>query len=216
MVLLDDRPGSRRQVAPGGSWQGCLDLELADSSEFRRVELSEGAWVDHCPGWAGPSLMEPLTTGVQWRAERREMYDRFLDVPRLVARFDDLASIRIGGVAALAGRLNDHYGFGPGHRNRLSTCGLCLYRDGRDSVAWHGDRMYRTDDTIVAIVSFGSARTLRLRPNEGGRSLSFQLGDGDLLVMGGSCQETWQHQIPKTSQWCGPRISLQFRPGDVA
>ncbi len=94
---------------------------------------------------------------------------------------------------------------------------MCLYRDGRDSVAWHGDRIGRSKDldTMVAILSVGSARSLMLRPRGGGSSIGFSLGHGDLVVMGGSCQRTWDHAIPKTSKAVGPRISIQFRPRGV-
>ena len=82
------------------------------------------------------------------------------------------------------------------------TAGLCLYRDGRDSVAWHGDTIGRgsTQDTMVAILSLGTPRPLLLRPVGGGSALRHDVGHGDLLVMGGSCQRTWQHAIPKSAQ----------------
>jgi alkylated DNA repair dioxygenase AlkB len=54
-----------------------------------------------------------------------------------------------------------------------------------------------------------------LRPRGGGTALRFEVGHGDLLVMGGSCQRTWEHAVPKTSQPVGPRISVQFRPRGV-
>jgi alkylated DNA repair dioxygenase AlkB len=95
---------------------------------------------------------------------------------------------------------------------------MCLYRDGRDSVAWHGDTIGRgrKEDTVVAIVSLGSPRTLLLRPRGGGGpTLRHDLGHGDLLVMGGSCQRTWEHAVPKTARPAGPRISVQFRPRGV-
>ena len=101
----------------------------------------------------------------------------------------------------------------------FTTAGLCDYRDGRDSVAWHGDTIgrSRTDDTMVAIVSFGEDRRLLLRPREGGAgaTLGFSLGHGDLLVMGGSCQRTWEHAVPKTAKPVGPRVSVKFRPHNV-
>jgi alkylated DNA repair dioxygenase AlkB len=99
----------------------------------------------------------------------------------------------------------------------FATAGLCLYRDGRDSVAWHGDTIGRgsTEDTMVAIVSLGAPRALTLRPRGGGPTLRHELGHGDLVVMGGSCQRTWEHAVPKTAQPVGPRISVQFRPRGV-
>jgi alkylated DNA repair dioxygenase AlkB len=97
------------------------------------------------------------------------------------------------------------------------TAGLCLYRDGRDSVAWHGDTIGRgrREDTMVAIVSLGAPRALLLRPLGGGPAQRYELGHGDLIVMGGSCQRTWEHAVPKTARPVGPRISVQFRPQGV-
>jgi alkylated DNA repair dioxygenase AlkB len=106
----------------------------------------------------------------------------------------------------------------PGCACTGTAAGLCLYRDGRDSVAWHGDTIGRgsREDTIVAILSLGAPRPLLLRPLAGGGpALRYEVGHGDLLVMGGSCQRTWQHAIPKTSRPAGPRISVQFRPNGV-
>ena len=68
----------------------------------------------------------------------------------------------------------------------------------------------------MSLVSFGSPRPLLLRQRGGGAgSLRFALGHGDLIVMGGSCQRTWEHAIPKTARSVGPRISVQFRPSGV-
>ena len=96
------------------------------------------------------------------------------------------------------------------------TAGCCYYRDGRDSVAWHGDRIGRgrSADTMVAIVSVGDPRRLALRPRGGGESISVEMGHGDLVVMGGSCQRTWEHSVPKVAH-AGPRMSVQFRPRNV-
>jgi alkylated DNA repair dioxygenase AlkB len=112
--------------------------------------------------------------------------------------------------------LNQHYAEELGEP--FVTAGLCLYRDGADSVAWHGDRIGKGahTDTMVAILSLGSARALTLRPRTGGTSLRFPSGHGDLIVMGGSCQRTWEHAIPKTTRPVGPRVSIQFRPVGVA
>ena len=104
------------------------------------------------------------------------------------------------------------------YRVPFDSLGANLYRDGRDSVAWHGDTIGRGrhEDTLVAIVSLGHPRALLLRPRGGGASHRFVLGHGDLLVMGGSCQRTWEHAVPKTTRAVGPRVSIQFRPAGVA
>ena len=183
----------------------------------RRVTLSRGAWVDLRPDWLAGSgaVFGALVEAVPWRAERRHMYDRVVDVPRLLCFYDEDAPLPHPALTAALEALNAHYGAELGEPFR--TAGLCLYRDGRDSVAWHGDRIGRgsREDTMVAILSLGAPRALALRPRGGGPSRRYEIGHGDLLVMGGSCQRTWEHAVPKTAQAVGPRISVQFRPRGV-
>jgi alkylated DNA repair dioxygenase AlkB len=186
----------------------------------RRTRLARGAWVDLRPGWLTGSgaVFERLSEGagiVPWRAENRQMYDRVVAVPRLLCFYGEDAPLPDPVLTAAREALSAHYG--PELGEPFRTAGLCLYRDGRDSVAWHGDTIGRgkTEDTMVAILSLGAARPLLLRPRGGGTSLRFEVGHGDLLVMGGSCQRTWEHAVPKTSRPAGPRISVQFRPRGV-
>ena len=200
-------------------------LDLADEAALgrlagrvRRHRLTRGAWVDHLPGWVSGSdlVLEPLLGDIGWRAERREMYDREVDVPRLLRWYDGDEELPHPLLTEARERLTAHYW--PELGEPFVTAGMCLYRDGRDSVAWHGDTTGRSarHDTMVAIVSFGSARPLLLRPRGGGASLRFPLGHGDLIVMGGSCQRTWEHAVPKTARPIGPRVSVQFRTVGVA
>jgi len=191
---------------------------LGDLAGMRRTTLTEGAWVDHLPGWLEGSheVLDSLLSDVPWRAERRTMYDHEVDVPRLLCWYSGDTPLPHPVLGAARSALNSHYRPEPGES--LVTAGLCLYRDGADSVAWHGDTIGRgaTVDTMVAILSVGSARSLLLRPRAGGPTLRFSLGHGDLVVMGGSCQRTWEHAIPKTARPVGPRVSIQFRPIGVA
>jgi alkylated DNA repair dioxygenase AlkB len=187
-------------------------------SSVRRTPLSHGAWIDLRPGWVTGSdtLFERLAERVPWRAERRRMYDRTVDVPRLLCFYEEGATLPDPVLDEAMRALSEHYGDELGEPFR--TAGLCLYRDGRDSVAWHGDRIGRgdTQDTMVAIVSIGTPRALMLRPRDGGGpARRLLLGHGDLVVMGGSCQRTWDHAIAKTARPTGPRISVQFRPRGV-
>lgn len=196
-----------------------LDDEMALRSldAARRSVLSEGAWVEVRPGWlaAGDDLFTALLRHVHWRAERRTMYDSVVDVPRLTRFYGAGERLPHPMLDAARDALSAHYAAELGEP--FVTAGLCLYRDGRDSVAWHGDRIGRSRDadTMIAILSLGSPRVLALRPREGGRSRRFALAHGDLVVMGGSCQRTWDHAIPKTSEPVGPRISVQFRVAGV-
>jgi alkylated DNA repair dioxygenase AlkB len=186
-------------------------------ASVRRTTLARGAWIDVRPGWiAGADpLFGRLIDAVPWRAEKRHMYDRVVEVPRLLSFYAEGEPLPDPALGEIKRELDDHYG--PELGEPFSTAGLCLYRDGRDSVAWHGDTTGRssTQDTMVAIVSLGAPRSLLLRPRGGGKALRHDLGHGDLLVMGGSCQRTWEHSIPKTARATGPRISVQFRPRDV-
>jgi alkylated DNA repair dioxygenase AlkB len=183
----------------------------------RRTDLDRGAWVDLRPGWIGgaDALFERLAETVPWREERRHMYDRVVDVPRLLCFYGEGEPLPDPMLDEARQALNEHYADELGEP--FVSAGLCLYRDGRDSVALHGDRIGRgnTQDTVVAIVSLGAPRSFVLRPRGGGQTLRHEIGHGDLLVMGGSCQRTWEHGIPKTARPVGPRISVQFRPRDV-
>ena len=231
-----------------------------------RVPLRSGAWIDVQRGWLAGSapLFARLAEAVPWRAERRRMYDRTVDVPRLLCFYGEREPLPDPALDACRDALNAHYAPEPGARaearapvsglrregardgrltdegrnrglgraaasgtsrasagntERFVTAGLCFYRDGRDSVAWHGDTIGRgaTEDTMVAILSLGEARPLLLRPRGGGsgETRRYVLGHGDLLVMGGSCQRTWEHAVPKSARPTGPRISVQFRPRGV-
>ncbi len=183
----------------------------------RRTALARGAWVDLRPGWLAGSgaVFARLADAVPWRAEKRHMYDKVVAVPRLLCFYGEGAPLPDPVLTAAREALSAHYR--PELGEPFRTAGLCLYRDGRDSVAWHGDTIGRgrTEDTMVAILSLGTPRALLLRPRAGGTSLKFEVGHGDLLVMGGSCQRTWEHAVPKTAHAAGPRISVQFRPRGV-
>jgi alkylated DNA repair dioxygenase AlkB len=179
-----------------------------------RRPLAQGAWIDLRPGFitAADELFDALAAAVPWREEQTRMYDRTVHVPRLLARYAEGEALPHRVLDDARAALDAHYAEELGEP--FVSAGLCLYRDGSDSVAWHGDRVARESprDTMVAIVSLGAARPFALRPKSGGHGLRLQVGHGDLLVMGGSCQRTWQHAIPKTTQALGARISIQFRP----
>jgi len=182
-----------------------------------RTPLSGGAWLEVRRSWLpdADGLFERLYLSVPWRAERRAMYDRFVDVPRLQSFYDEDDTLPDPALGEAMAALDHDYREELGEP--FATVGLCCYRDGRDSVAWHGDTIGRGAicDTMVAICSLGHPRALHLRPRQGGPALRFVLHSGDLLVMGGSCQRTWEHAVPKTRRPVGPRVSVQFRPRGV-
>ena len=190
---------------------------LADLAGLRRTTLGDGAWIDVLPGWlsGADELFARLVREIPWRAESREMYDRVVDVPRLVHTYGVGDVLPDAALTEARDALTAHYADELGEP--FVTAGCCYYRDGSDSVAWHGDNLGRgrSQDTMVAIVSLGSPRKLLLRPRGGSVAATHSLGHGDLLVMGGSCQRTWEHAVPKTSRPVGPRVSVQFRPLNV-
>jgi len=204
-----------RTAPPDLAWQPTLlgiDAPDFDASlgGARRRFLGAGAWLDVVPGWVtgADALFDELLSATEWEVPAdRPMYDRIVAVPRLVA---GAGTHHPPVVRRMARCLSRHYG------RRLHNVTSSLYRDGRDSVAWHGDRIGRRHpDTVVCILSLGSTRTFLLRPEGGGPSLSYALHGGDLLVMGGTCQRTWEHCVPKRAH-AGPRLSLMFREPGVA
>ncbi|MCX6396563.1 MAG: alpha-ketoglutarate-dependent dioxygenase AlkB [Propionibacteriales bacterium] len=195
---------------------------LGSLDALRRTPLRDGAWIDALPGWlsGADQIFERMVAAVPWRSESRAMYDRVVDVPRLVHTYDIGEVLPEPVLTDARDALSRYYADELGEP--FVTAGCCYYRDGKDSVAWHGDTGVngrggrgRTQDTMVAIVSLGSPRKLQLRPRGGGTTVTHALGHGDLIVMGGSCQRTWEHAVPKTARPVGPRISVQFRPRNV-
>lgn len=169
-----------------------------------RHEIGLGAWVDHHPAWVRghEALFDQLRRELSWREESRKMYDRTVAVPRLLAGVP-----HEGIIEQMRRALSERYG------EEFTRLSAALYRDGKDSVAWHGDTTARDMlQAIVATVSLGQPRRFLLKPTEGGASIAFPAGRGDLIVMGGTCQRTWRHAIPKTTHAAGPRIALMFRP----
>jgi alkylated DNA repair dioxygenase AlkB len=177
-----------------------------------RHQLDTEAWVDHVTGWlaGADELFAWLVEHAAWAEHDRPMYGRMVAQPRLTAHWDASPETAAGDgipapLDAIRMALTERYG------RPFDSVGANLYRDGHDSVAWHGDRIARTvDRPLVATVSLGCRRRFLVRPKGGGSSHRFEPGPGDLLVMGGTCQRTWQHCVPKVAA-AGPRISVTVR-----
>lgn len=195
LLDLDDTPG--HDPAFGG---------------LERVTLARGAWVDVVPGWVRghEALFDAVLHAADWQTWTRPMYDRIVAQPRLSVTWSDTGlPDGLEPIGAMATALSERYGC------PLTRVSANLYRDGQDSVAWHGDTHLRDQPTAtVAVASLGHPRTFRLRPRGGGDSLSWRAGHGDLMVMGGTCQRTWQHAVPKVAR-AGPRICVMFRTAEA-
>lgn len=175
---------------------------------IRRHRLPERAWIDRLPQWvaAADQLFATAFEALEWREGTERIRGAEVARPRLVATPPaDRLPAGLSLLGDMAEALSDRY------RVRLDRITCNLYRDGRDSVAWHGDRIARDlREATVAVVSLGEPRPFRLRPREGGSSMSWAAGRGDLIVMGGSCQRTCEHSVPKVAA-AGPRIAVMFR-----
>ena len=215
------RTGTTDRVAktvrtPSVAWQPSLwgdGTTLVDPSfaGLERTLLDADSWVDYCPRWLSGSdrAFEDLLRRVTWSQRRRRMYDRMVDEPRLTSwqRLDQEAAAPHQWLEDAREALSTRYDVA------FDSVGTNLYRNGADSVAWHRDRIpAEVADPLVALVSLGEPRTFLLRPVGGGRSRSFKLGQGDLLVTGGQTQRRFEHSVPKVKA-SGPRMSVVFRHG---
>jgi alkylated DNA repair dioxygenase AlkB len=197
------------------SWQASLfglETPVIDAclAGLERTWLDETSWVDRLPRWLQGSdhVFAELVARLPWRQRRVRMYDRMVDEPRLTwwwSEDEGPGELPLPVVPEMAAALDGHYDL------HFDSVGFNFYRDGRDSVAWHRDRVSKTQaDPVVAIVSVGTPRPFLLRPFGGGSSRPFLLGQGDLFVLGGAIQHQWEHTVPKVAA-AGPRISIMFR-----
>ena len=202
------RSGTRADV---GARQGDLFAQgspaVDEAAVVERLRLDDQNWIDLSSRWmlGGDELLDQLAGGLRWTRAQRPMYGQMVDEPRLGA------SVRLASagappiIGAMARALGGRY------RTRFDSAWVNYYRGGDDSVAWHSDRIGLDPvDALVAIVSLGGPRRFLLRPSGGGRSRSFTLASGDLLVMGGACQQGWEHSVPKVAS-APPRMSVTFR-----
>lgn len=179
-----------------------------------RTWLDRRSWIERVPGWVADSdaLFAHLLDSADWGQRTRKMWDNEVLEPRLTSWWgaESGKPLEPPILERMRQALSDRYGV------EFDSMGLNLYRDGRDSVAWHGDRIAREiAEPLVAIVSVGEPRRFLLRPKAKGTGLTTQrlvLGRGELLVTGGATQRAWEHSVPKVAS-AGPRMSLTFRHG---
>ena len=184
---------------------------FADRGPRVLVEDDEGG-IRYWPGFVeAPTAARwfaELREAVDWRSERRPMYDRVVDVPRLLAgyRLDDAEPLSPA-LAEIADRVRRTLG------TPFNHVGLNRYRDGNDSVAPHNDKLYSiVAPHPIALLSLGAERRMDIRGKQPPRSaIRIDLEPGSLLVMSHASQHHWDHGVPKTKAPVGERISLAFR-----
>jgi alkylated DNA repair dioxygenase AlkB len=187
-------------------------LSLFDSSETLLADGERGR-IAYAPRVIEAAMaanwLAELREGVEWRAERRMMYDREIDVPRLVGHFriDPPADSTPRAILDAAALVRDRVDV------PFNSVGLNLYRDGRDSVAPHNDHLSELRKGFpIALVSLGATRRMIIRAKaQPRRVIHVDLEPGSLLVMDYATQLHYTHGVPKTSESVGERISLAFR-----
>ena len=211
---MADRGGIAYQPSLLDGGDPAVDVSFAG---LRRIGLDERSWVDYCLGWlrGSDALFARLLETGRFGQRTVHMYERVLPEPRLTAGWS--TELPSGGEAPgedavpdplreIAAALSVRY------QVDFDRIWVNLYRDGRDSVAWHGDRNRHTHrNPLVATVSLGARRRFLLRPRGGRTALTLRPGNGDLVVMGGACQHEWEHTVPKEAGAVGPRMSVTLR-----
>jgi alkylated DNA repair dioxygenase AlkB len=179
----------------------------------KRIAIDAHSWVEIVPGWISGSqlLLDRLTTAVPWRQHDRRLFDQTFREPRLTAEYRNLRKVSEQALLDAALALSDHYGV------IYDNLWLNLYRNGQDSTGWHRDRFScRRPECIVPVLTLGATRRFLLKPRDGGTSMAFKPGSGDLIVMGGRCQEDWVHCVPKDPSIAEQRISVNFQSSTQA
>ena len=174
----------------------------------QRTELDARSWVEVVPDWmsGADELFDALSTTVPWGQHYRKLFEQTFLEPRLTAEYRTLRNVPHAALTAAATALSNQYGVG------YDSLWLNLYRDGRDSTGWHRDRFScRRPECIVPVLTLGTTRRFLLKPRAGGASRAFWPRSGDLIVMGGRCQEDWVHAVPKLPGILEPRISVNFQ-----
>ena len=174
----------------------------------KRVSIDAHSWVEIVPGWMSGSriLLERLATTVPWQQHDRRLFDQTFQEPRLTAAYRDLRDVADKALVDAANALSEHYGV------VYDNLWLNLYRNGEDSTGWHRDRFScRRPDCIVPVLTLGATRRFLIKPRDGGNSIAFKPGSGDLIVMGGRSQEDWVHSVPKDPKVAEHRVSINFQ-----
>jgi alkylated DNA repair dioxygenase AlkB len=197
---------------PAGAAPRVADM-FGDMVEMRPQRLLEDAeeGIAYHPGFVAPDVaarwFATLRDGIEWQSQRRPMYDRVVDVPRLTATWwldDPALPDALAEAAALLRPALDH---------PFNAVGLNFYRDGRDSVALHNDKLHSlVPGHPIALLSLGAPRRMTIRAKPPLRKVQrIDLAPGSLMVMSHASQHTHEHGIAKTTTPVGERISLAFR-----
>lgn len=160
-----------------------------------------------------------LVEETPWKQDKMKIYGREVEFPRLTAWYGDSDEVYVySGVVnvpvpfssllnAIKQSAEQQCGY------QFNTALLNYYRDGNDSMGWHSDDESELGtNPVIASVSFGASRVFRFKhKTQKDAKVSVELHNGDLLIMRGTTQHHWLHQVPKTAKKPGPRINITFR-----
>ena len=165
-------------------------------------------------------LYESLAHNIKWQHDQIKIFGKLVEQPRLTAWYGDLRfSCNYSGISMSPQPWNEDL---LSIKRRVesqvnlsfSNCLLNFYRTGKDSMGWHQDNEKELgQNPAIASVSFGATRPFQLKhvKNKALKKVDIPLSHGSLLVMKGTTQHYWKHQIPKTTRQIEPRINLTFR-----
>jgi alkylated DNA repair dioxygenase AlkB len=183
-----------------------MRLDATFATATRRA-LDGQSWVEVVPAWlARPDLLfDRLAEAVPWKEHHRRLFDQVFLEPRLTAEYRRVEDA-LEPLPMIARVLSRHY------RVPYDGVWLNLYRNGRDSTGWHRDRFScRKPLCIVPVLTLGATRRFLIKPRGGGSAVGFAPRSGDLVVMGGRCQQDFVHGVPKVDGLREARISVNFQ-----
>jgi alkylated DNA repair dioxygenase AlkB len=183
---------------------------------MQTIELSDGGILIYCRTWMPSSLADAYFTKLRNECAWEQKPGIFGHMqPRLIASYGDEGIVyRYSGrdnvalpwtptLLAIKARIEEVQG-------EYNYCLLNLYRNGQDSMGMHADDEPEMGN-VIGSLSLGATRTFRIKHNTTKEKRDFDVGNGTLIIMAGTMQQFWKHEIPKTKEEVGERINLTFR-----
>src|SRR5690349_5188914 len=201
MRLLAAWPCRKRRATPW--WHTEPVVAISSTAQTERLQLDDTSWVDVSRGWldGADELFDALLNGVAWQPSKIFRFEKWVDERRLGSFWSRGRPLPDPSLAAIHKKLQRDY------KATFDGFGMIQYRNAGDGQAFHRDTDMRyLDDTVIAILTLGTKRPWLLRPRSVRNSLDaleygkgathdLQPGNGDLIVMGGACQQNWEHSV---------------------
>lgn len=200
-----------------------MQIDLFGGSKDSRepVEIRDGNYI-HIPNFypleKANLYFEAFKNSIEWKQESMFLYGKEVKFPRLTAWYGDndkpysFSGITLQPLRWTNELLSIKNDIEPISKGRFNSVLLNRYRDGNDSISWHTDAEKELgENPIIASVNFGTERVFQLRHIHTNERIDIPLKHGSLLIMGGTIQHFWQHQVPKSKKVSQERINLTFR-----